>query len=108
MELQVAALDDTIRAAKRSQDAYNELNQKLERRIAEISEMQRLAEDRIRQEWVAFKADEQKRWTSHSLSQEEAMRDLRKDLDKLESRVTVLDEFISNPSGSITSDFQHH
>ncbi|MFZ1039733.1 MAG: hypothetical protein WCA79_05120 [Anaerolineales bacterium] len=92
MELQVAALDDTIRAAKRSQDAYNELNQKLERRIAEISEMQRLAEDRIRQEWVAFKADEQKRWTSHSLSQEEAMRDLRKDLDKLEGRVTVLDD----------------
>ena len=92
MELQVAALDDTIRAAKRSQDAYNELNQKLERRIAEISEMQRLGEDRVRQEWVAFKADEQKRWTSHSLSQEEAMRDLRKDLDKLEGRVTVLDD----------------
>ncbi|HEY9151409.1 MAG TPA: hypothetical protein VIN60_00880 [Anaerolineales bacterium] len=92
MELQVVALDDTIRAAKRSQDAYNELNQKLERRIAEISEMQRLAEDRIRQEWVAFKAEEQKRWTSHSLSQEEAMRDLRKDLDKLEGRVTELDD----------------
>lgn len=92
MELQVAALDDTIRVAKRSQDAYNELNQKLERRIAEISEMQRLAEDRVRQEWVAFKADEQKRWTSHSLSQEEMMRDLRKDLDKNEIRVTQLDD----------------
>ena len=92
MELQVVALDDTIRAAKRSQDAYNELNQKLERRIAEISEMQRLAEDRVRQEWVAFKAEEQKRWTSHSLSLEEAMRDMRKDLDKLESRVTQLDD----------------
>jgi chromosome segregation ATPase len=92
MELQVAALDDTIRAAKRSQDAYNELNQKLERRIAEISEMQRLAEDRIRQEWVAFKADEQKRWTSHSLSQEEVMRDLRKDLDKIESNITQLND----------------
>ena len=92
MDLQVAALDDTIRAAKRSQDAYNELNQKLERRIAEISEMQRLAEDRVRQEWVAFKADEQKRWTSHSLSLEEAMRDMRKDLDKLESRVTQLND----------------
>jgi chromosome segregation ATPase len=92
METQVAALDDAIRAAKRSQDAYTELNQKLERRIAEIGEMQRLAEDRIRQEWVAFKAEEQKRWTSHSLSQEEAMRDLRKDLDKMESRVTHLDD----------------
>lgn len=92
MDVQVAALDDSIRAAKRAQDAYTELNQKLERRIAEVSEMQRLAEDRIRQEWVAFKADEQKRWTGHSLSQEESMRDLRKDLDKVEERITLLDD----------------
>ena len=92
MEAQMTALDDSIRAAKRAQDAYNDLNQKLERRIAEVSEMQRLGEDRIRQEWVAFKADEQKRWTGHSLSQEEAMRDLRKDMDKLEQRVTSLDD----------------
>ncbi len=92
MEVQVVALDDSIRAAKRAQDTYNDLNQKLERRIAEVGEMQRLAEDRIRQEWVAFKAEEQKRWTSHSLSQEEAMRDLRKDMDKLEQRATVLDD----------------
>jgi chromosome segregation ATPase len=94
MEAQVAALDDSIRAAKRAQDAYNDLNQKLERRIAEVSEMQRLAEDRIRQEWVAFKAEEQKRWTSHSLSQEEAMRDLRKDMDKLEQRSTSMDDVV--------------
>ncbi|HEX2697161.1 MAG TPA: hypothetical protein VHM28_05590 [Anaerolineales bacterium] len=92
MEAQVTALDDTIRAAKRAQDAYNDLNQKLDRRIAEVSEMQRLAEDRVRQEWVAFKADEQKRWTGHSLSQDEAMRDLRKDMDKMEKRVITLDD----------------
>lgn len=92
METQVAALDDSIRAARRAQEAYEDLNQKLERRIAEVSEMQRLAEDRVRQEWVAFKADEQKRWTGHSLSQEEAMRDLRKDMDKLEQRATELDD----------------
>jgi chromosome segregation ATPase len=92
MEVQVAALDDTIRAAKRAQDVYNDVNQKLERRTSEVSEMQRLAEDRVRQEWVAFKADEQKRWTSHSLTQEESMRDLRKDMDKLERRVTSHDD----------------
>jgi chromosome segregation ATPase len=92
MEVQVIALDDSIRSAKRAQDTYNDLNQKLERRIAEVGEMQRLAEDRIRQEWVSFKAEEQKRWTSHSLSQEEVMRDLRKDMDKLEQRATALDD----------------
>src|SRR5574341_264989 len=94
MEAQVNALDDTIRAAKRAQDTYAELNQKLDRRIAEVTEMQRLAEDRIRQEWVAFKADEQKRWTGHSRTQEEAIRDLRKDTDKMEQRLTALDDIV--------------
>lgn len=92
METQLAALDESGRAAKRAEETYTDLNQKLERRIAEVSEMQRLAEDRIRQEWVAFKADEQKRWTGHSLLQEESLRDLRKDMDKLEQRVTTLDD----------------
>ncbi len=92
MDTQVAALDETLRAAKRAQETYNELNQKLERRVSEVSEMQRLSEDRVRQEWVAFKADEQKRWTSHSLSQEEALRDLRKDMDKVQQNLTLLDD----------------
>jgi mevalonate kinase len=92
MEAQVIALDDSIRAAKRSQESYTDLNQRLERRIAEVGEMQRLAEDRIRQEWVAFKADEQKRWTGHSLSQEEAMRDFHKSLEKFEQRITAMDD----------------
>ena len=92
MESQVVTLDDSIRAAKRAQESYTDLNQRLERRIAEVGEMQRLAEERIRQEWVGFKADEQKRWTGHSLSQEESMRDFRKALDKFEHRVTALDD----------------
>jgi chromosome segregation ATPase len=92
METQLVTLDDSIRNAKHAQESYNDLNQKLERRIAEVGEMQRLAEDRVRQEWVAFKADEQKRWTGHSLSQEESVRDLRKALDKIEGRVTTLDD----------------
>jgi chromosome segregation ATPase len=92
MDGQITALDDSIRAAKRAQESYTDLNQRLERRIAEVGEMQRLAEDRIRQEWVAFKADEQKRWTGHSLTQDEAMRDFRKALDKFEHRVTALDD----------------
>ncbi len=92
MEAQVVTLDDSIRAAKRAQESYTDLNQRLERRIAEVGEMQRLAEERIRQEWVAFKADEQKRWTGHALSQEESMRDLHKALDKFEPRITALDD----------------
>ena len=75
-----------------AQEAYDGLNQRLERRIAEVGEIQRLAEERLRQEWVAFKADEQKRWAGHSLSEEETLRDLRKDVDKMEKHLAELDD----------------
>ncbi len=92
LDAQVAVLDDMLRSAKKAQETYADLNTKLERRINEVSEMQRLAEDRVRQEWVTFKADDQKRWTGYSLSQEEGMRELRKDIDHMEERLTALDD----------------
>ncbi|NOH03842.1 MAG: hypothetical protein HND47_18695 [Chloroflexi bacterium] len=63
LDAQIQKLDEALRGAKKAQDAYVELNTKLERRINEVTEMQRLAEERLRQEWITFKADEQKRWT---------------------------------------------
>jgi len=92
LESQSLALEETLRSAKRAQETYNELNTKLERRINEVTEMQRLAEDRLRQEWVTFKADDQKRWTGYTLSQDEGGKDVRKIMQKLEDRITALDE----------------
>jgi chromosome segregation ATPase len=90
--IQVAAFEDAVRTARQAQEAYDGLTQRLERRMSEIGEIQRLAEERIRQEWIAFKADEQKRWTGHTLTQDDAIRDLRKDVDKIEQRVVVIDD----------------
>lgn len=92
LEVQSLALEETLRSAKRAQETYNELNSKLERRINEVTEMQRLAEDRLRQEWVTFKADDQKRWTGYTLSQDEGGKDVRKSIQKLEDRISALDE----------------
>jgi DNA repair exonuclease SbcCD ATPase subunit len=92
LDTQILQLDEMLRSAKKAQETYADLNVKLERRISEVSEMQRLSEDRVRQEWVTFKADDQKRWTGYSLAQEEGMRDLRKDMDRLEERMTSLDD----------------
>jgi len=91
---QVQALEETLRTAKRAQETYNELNTKLERRINEVTEMQRLAEDRLRQEWVTFKADDQKRWTGYTLSQDEGAKDVRRSMQKLEERISPLDESV--------------
>lgn len=92
LDSQTQALDETLRAAKGAQETYLDLNQKLERRINEITEMQRLGEERLRQEWVTFKAEDQKRWTGYTLSSEEAVRDIRKTVDKYEERITAIDD----------------
>ena len=92
MDVQVQKLDETLRSAKKAQDTYMELNNKLERRINEVTEMQRLAEERLRQEWISFKADDQKRWTGYSLSSEEAFRDLRKEALKSEERTVAMND----------------
>jgi DNA repair exonuclease SbcCD ATPase subunit len=93
-DAQVLKLEETLRTARRAQETYTELNTKLERRINEVTEMQRLAEDRLRQEWVTFKADDQKRWTGYTLSQDEGVKDVRRMVQKLEERISPLNEHI--------------
>jgi chromosome segregation ATPase len=92
LERRLQEWDVSQRAVKRAQETYEEIVQKFERRINEISEMQRLAEDRFRQEWVTFKADDQKRWTSFTLSQDEVRKDIHTELGKLQERITALDD----------------
>jgi len=92
IEAQLQELDAAQRAIKRARETYEEMTQKFERRINEISEMQRLSEDRFRQEWVTFKSDDQKRWTSYTLSQEEQQRDANTGVEKLIERVTTLED----------------
>jgi hypothetical protein len=91
-EKRLLTLDEALRGAKKAQDTYLELNTKLERRISEVTEMQRLAEDRLRQEWINFKVDDQKRWTGYNLSNEESFRDIRKDQQKAEDRLSLLSD----------------
>jgi len=84
--------ENAQRTLKRAQGTYDEIVQKIERRINEITEMQRLAEDRFRQEFVTFKADDQKRWTSYTLSQDETHKDTRGGLTKNEERLSALED----------------
>jgi len=92
LDQQLLILDETQRSVKRSQEAFEEMNTRLERRINEITEMQRLAEDRFRQEWVTFKADDQKRWTNYTLTQDELNKDVHLDIDKVNQRLAAIDD----------------
>jgi chromosome segregation ATPase len=89
---QLQDLDTVQRAVKRARESYEEMTQKFERRINEISEMQRLSEDRFRQEWVTLKSDQQKNWASYTLSQEEQRRDATSGIEKLIERIAALED----------------
>jgi hypothetical protein len=92
IDQQLIALEDTQRSVKRSQDAFDEMNTRIERRINEITEIQRLTEERFRQEWVTLKADDQKRWTNYTLTQDDWVKDLKSDLERLNQRIATLDD----------------
>ena len=85
-------LDSTQRDVRRAQGILEELSQKVDRRISEITEIQRLSDDRFRQEWVTFKADDQKRWTNYTLTQEEQKDEVLKQFVRLGERTTHQEE----------------
>jgi chromosome segregation ATPase len=92
MDGQLQTLEATNRAMKRSQDAFDDITQRFERRINEITEIQRLNEERVRQDWQAFKADDQKRWINYSLVQDETQRESGRQFVKVNDRLVELDD----------------
>ncbi len=100
LDEQLQSLDATQRQVKHAQEAFEEITQRFERRINEITEMQRLVEDRSRQEWVSFKADDQKRWSNYLLSSDETTREINRQVDKLENRLVVVED--------LSQDMQDH
>jgi chromosome segregation ATPase len=102
IDTQLQTLESMQRAVKRSQDSFEEITQKFDRRINEITEMSRINEDRFRQEWVGFKNDDQKRWTNYSLSQDEQSSELRRQLDKFLERVDKLEDISADLSDLLT------
>lgn len=101
-QTQIVELVNSNKATKQSKEEYDEINLKLDRRINEISEMNRLSEERFRQEWVSFKADDQKRWTNYSLTLDEQNREGDRDVVKLTEQFTKLDDIVQGLVDSVT------
>lgn len=83
---------ETHRQMKKLIDEYYVNVDRVERRINEAAEIQRLAEERFKQEWNAFMADEQKRWTTHMLLRDEQWRDNDRIVSKLNDRIDIVEE----------------
>ncbi|MBI5348835.1 MAG: hypothetical protein HZB77_05885 [Chloroflexi bacterium] len=78
---------ETHRQMKKLIEEFYVNIERIDRRINEAAEVQRLGEERFRQEWNAFIADEQKRWTTHMLLRDEQWRDHDRQAAKSEERL---------------------
>jgi len=107
LENMLASLDNTNRTVKRSQQSVEELIQKVERNISEISEIQRLNEERFRQEWVTFRADDQKRWTNYTLTVEEQRNDTNNQLNRQSDRLTHIEDLFQELQDVATLTNEH-
>lgn len=83
---------ETHRQMKKTIEEYYVNLERIDRRINEAGEIQRLGEERFKQEWNAFLADEQKRWTTHMLLRDEQWRDNDRLLSKLADRINGVEE----------------
>ncbi len=96
VERSIQTIENTTREVSRAQQGIDDLTQKVERRVVELTELQRLGEERIRQEWVAYKSEDQKRWTNYTLVQEEIRSELSKQINKIPPRLEEIEESLSN------------
>lgn len=69
---------------------FQRISDRLERRINEVAEMQRLSEERFRQEWNDWRTDDQKRWKQFTLSNDEVWRLHDKDFERFVERLDQL------------------
>ena len=73
---------EAYRNMKKIVDDFERIGDRLERRINEVAEMQRLSEERFRQEWNDWTADDQKRWKQFTISNDEVWRNHDKEFER--------------------------
>jgi chromosome segregation ATPase len=92
LDEKVLKYDENYRALTKARSDFDKLIERLERRITEISEMQRISEERLKQEWTNFKADQQKGWNTYKLTNDEMWRDHSRNHDKIVEELQVINE----------------
>ncbi|NDJ33945.1 MAG: hypothetical protein GYB64_04720 [Chloroflexi bacterium] len=93
---QLAKYGETHRTMQKSVDDFERLANRVDRRLNELAEVQRISEDRFRQEYEQFLQDDQKRWRQFTLTNEEAWRENGKTIAELTERVEMLDMAAGN------------
>ncbi len=97
---------ETHRQMKKIIDDFERISERLGRRINEVAEMQRLSEERFRQEWNDWIADDQKRWKQFTLTNDEAWRNHDKQLEQYRQTLETTQAAIEPIKSSIDRMWQ--
>ncbi len=89
------------REMKRIVDDFNRIGDRLERRIGEASEMQRLSEERFREEWNDWRDEDQKRWKQLTLSNDEVWRNHDREFGNFIKRIDEVEVAIPSLRSNI-------
>lgn len=84
--------EETYRNLTQLKSDLDDVIERLERRINELTEMHRLNADRLKQEWNTFQADDQKRWNTYKLTSDEQWREHGRLHEKMASQLEIHDE----------------
>jgi hypothetical protein len=84
---QVAGWADMHRTMKKQIEDFDRIADRSDRRLNEVAEVQRLSEERFRQEWEEWLQDDQKRWRQFTLTNEEARREMQRAMDEIQSQM---------------------
>lgn len=92
----------TYRDMKRLVDNFERISSNLDRRIGEVAELQRLSEDRFRNEWNTWQEAEQLRWRDIKVAQDDIWRNHDREfetytrrINELESKLPVLSDSLA-------------
>jgi chromosome segregation ATPase len=97
---------ETYRTMKQIVDDFQRISDRLERRINEVAEMQRLSEERFRQEWNDWRSDDQKRWKQFTLSNDEVWRGHDTDFERFVSKIDEINALLQPLNDSINRLWQ--
>jgi len=81
-----------LQELKQSKDGFADITQRFDRRVNELTEMYRILEERLRQDWATFKSDEQKRWANNSLIFGEKQDDFIRQHEDMKNRLASLED----------------
>jgi chromosome segregation ATPase len=72
--------------------ALDDVTQRFERRINELTEMYRLMDEKFRQEWATFKSDSDKKWSNISLVFDEKQGGFAEQFGRLKERMIAVED----------------